>query len=395
MRTIHFLLAAVLLSFSLSATATATAPVQIPPENGAWTGRIGDSKVITCFMNSDDPAHTNSSSYVYLRHLKHIRLTPDQSSKNTWLEGDPNSPTGIWTFDVQPNRISGTWTNPQKTRTLPIVLDRFKSIMSSYVTGCPDEVFGSNALPQTHPEKITSSKEKTLNGRRYRVLSALGGAVTSAELIGEGQTIATLNTQLMNELRIGVWAYQSCPTAGELRGEKRKNEKPDYNTSTEPVFWNAQWISFVSINSSDCGGAHPFSSTSYSTRSLLSGNEINLWNWIRNSKKEDASPQYDSFFFNYSAPAALNKIITRKFIKQRLALNLKEAHEENGCLDTIRTNSEYKIHLGRKGLVFSPSFPDFTKACEDDIEIPYGELMPFLTKSGRDAVQVIQQSGTH
>lgn len=392
MRTIHLLLAAVLLSFSLSATATA--PVQAPPENGAWTGRIGDSKVMTCFMSSDDP-RTNSSKYFYLRHFKHIRLTPDQSRKNTWLEGNPNSPTGIWTIDVQPNRITGTWANPQKTRTLPIVLDRFKSIMSSYVTDCPYEAFDSNAQPQTYPEKITASKEKTLNGRRYRVLSTLDGAVASAELIGEGQTIATLNTQLMNELRIGVWAYQSCPTAAELRGEKRGNGKPEYSTSTEPIFWNAQWISFVSRNSSDCGGAHPFSGTSYSTRSFLSGNEINLWDWIRNSKKEDANPQYDSFFFNYSAPAPLNKIIIRKFIKQRLALNSKEAGEENGCQDAIRTNSKYEIHLGRKGLVFSPSFPHVTKACEDDVEIPYNELVPFLTKSGRDAVQVIQQSGTH
>lgn len=393
MRTIHFLLTAVLLTFSLSATTAA--PVKAPPENGAWTGTIGDSKVMTCFMSSDDADHTNTSAYFYLRHFKLIRLTPDQSSKNTWLEGNPNSPTGIWTFDVQPNRITGTWTNPQKTRTLPIVLDRFKSIMSSYVTQCPYEVFGSNAQPQTHPEKITASKEKTLNGRRYRVLSALDGAVTSIELTGEGQTIATLNTLLMNELRIGIWAYHSCPTAGELRGEKRRNEKPEYITSTEPIFWNEQWISFVSRNSSDCGGAHPYSSTSYSTRSLLSGNEINLWGWIRNSKKEDANPQDDSFFFNYFAPAPLNRIITRKFIKQRLTLNPKEAREENSCLDTIRTNNEYEIHLGRKGLVFSPSFPYVTKACEDDVEIPYSELVPFLTKSGRDAVQVIQRSGPH
>ena len=391
MRVTFLLICIMLLASSLTASAMVTENAS--PENGVWTGTIGSSKVMACFMRDNNPAHTNQSAYFYLRYSKLISLIPDPDSKTLWVEGDNKNPSGIWKINVQHDRITGNWSNLAKTKTLPIFLNRFKSISSDNSSSCSPE--SSVFDPVAYSEKIVSGEEKTFNGRHYRVLSASNTTVTSVELIGGNETIAELNTLLANELRVGVVAYYGCPTSGELSSGKRgKNETPNYNSSIEPLFWNDQWISFVARTSGDCGGAYPYSGYSYSTWNLSTGKELNLWEWIKSSKKANSSPEYDHYYFSYSAPERLNRIITKKAIKQRLVFNPKEASEEDNCLDVIQSNSEYQIRLGKSGFIFTQNFPHYAQACDDDIEIIYGELVPFLTKKGKEAVMAIQKSGS-
>jgi hypothetical protein len=363
-------------------------------ENGIWTGNIGDNKVMACLLRGDANL-TNKSAYFYLRHAKAIDLIPAPGNKAVWLEGSVKNSTGIWTTEVQGDRISGTWSNPAKSKSLPILLNRLRSISSSPPTNCDPEqdLFDPVRYPQILAEKLTTGAEKSLNGRRYRLVSALDGAVKSVELLAEGETIAALNTLLLNELRAGISAYYGCPVNGQrYEGKKTKNQKPDYDSSIEPVFWNRQWLSLVARNSGDCGGAYPFSGYSYSTWDLSNGKELNLWSWIEHSKKPDHTPEYENEYFSYAAPERLNKIITKKAIRQRLKFNPKEASEENNCLGVIKLNSEYKIRLGKTGLVFTQAFPHVVQACTDDIEISYAELQAFLSKKAKAAVTAIQEN---
>lgn len=378
---VHFFYTMLLLVFSLAASASGSNNVS--PEQGVWTGTIGDGKVMACFMRDDDPAHTNQSAYFYLRYSKPISLIPDPNNKNSWFEGDIKNSTGVWSISVLHDRITGNWSNPTKTKSLPIQLTRFKSISSNHssISSCSPElgVFNPAVYPQVLSQKIAYSGEKNLNGRRYRVSSALEGAVKSVELIGESETIGLLNVLLANELRAGMLGYYGCPTIGERDSRKiGQTEKPDYQFSIEPLFWNEQWISFVTRSSGYCGGAHPFSDYSYSTWNLTTGKELNPWEWIKNSKVSES----------------LNRIITKKAIKQRLALYRKVASEESGCLDAIQVNSQYQIRLGKTGFVFTQVFPHVAQACTDDIEITYGELMPFLTKKGKAVVEAIQEKSS-
>ncbi len=378
MRFTYFLICFMLLILGLPALALDADDAL--PENGIWTGVIGDSKVMACFQRDDDPAHTNRSGYFYLRYSKLIPLASDHGTKNTWLEGDIKMPTGIWTIHAQHDKITGNWSNLAKTKKSPILLNRFKSISSNYSSGAcsPEDMFDPVVYSQVLSEKITFGEE-TLNGRRYRVLSALNGAVGSIELFGDSKAIHELNALLTNELRASVSAYYGCPTNGERHtGKNEKNEKPDYSASVKPLFLNEQWISLVAESSGNCGGAYPFSNYTYSTWSVDTAKELNLWEWLKNSH----------------TPVKLNKIIIKKAIKQRLAFNPKEASEENNCLDVIERNSGYQIRLGKAGFIFSQAFPHVTQACNDDVEIAYGELMPFLTKKGRKAVTAILSNGS-
>ena len=349
----------------------ASDPVKPWTENGIWTGTIGDSKVMACFQRDVNPAY-DQAAYFYLRYGKRIPLAPVQSSKTSWLEGDSKSPSGIWIINVQQDQIWGNWSNAAKTKSLPILLNRFKSISSDHSQTCSphEDTFSPVVYKQSLSEKITRGDEQTFNGRRYRVISALQRPISSIELIGEGEAISYLNTLLMNELRAGLSAYYECPTY-------EQSEKSDYSSTIDPLFWNAQWISLVIRTSGDCGGAYPFSNYSYSTWNLVTGKQLKIGGWI-----------------NYRSFNRLNKIITKRAIKQRIAFNPKEASEENNCLSTIQSNSDYQIRLSKKGFIFTQNFPHVVQACTDDIEITYDELMPFLTKKGKEAVMAIRKNGS-
>lgn len=393
MRITYILASVWLLTISLTTSAIGSAKEN--PEKGIWTGTIGNSKVMACLKRSDNPEDPNESAYFYLRYAKPIPLIPHPGKKTSWMENDIKNPSGIWTISIQNNQITGNWSNPAKTRTLPILLDRFITISSLQNLLCNQDlsVFNPAIYPQLLSEKVTFGPEKTFNGKHYRVLSAFNDAVESIELIEENEIIAGLNTRLANELKVSMSSYYGCPTMGEQTSGKRgKNEKPDFNSSIAPVFWNAQWISFVTTTSGYCGSAHPFSDTSYSNWNLSTGQEVNLWTWIKNSKKKDGYPEFDSFYLNYSAPEPLNKIITKRAIKQRVAHYPKGINEKDDCLETIKNNNEYQIRLGKSGMIFSQGFPQAALACVDDIEIPYSQLMPFLTKYGKEAAVAIQQN---
>jgi hypothetical protein len=388
--------------FASSFAASAWGAEHPSAEDGIWTGTLGPHPVMACFEPGDASGRAKASAYFYIRQGKRIALIPSRPMdlKNVWIENQLQNPTGIWTINTEQHKITGVWSDAGQRNHLPIKLERFQSLTSSYSSSCNAEpefdLFNPSVYPIVLAENILRGADQTLNGRRYRVLSALGGAVQSLELMAQSGAVATLNTLLLNELRVGMFNYLTCPVSEPLasetgNGTKSKPAKPDYNFSVAPLFWDQNWISLLSSATGYCGGAYPFNNFSHSTWNVFSGQKVNLWAWIKNSKKKDAFAEFDASFFNYAAPTLLNKIITQKAVKQRLKQFPNVAHEKDDCLDVVKSNSEYEIHLSPKGLIFSHAFAHVTQACNDDIEIPYGQLMPFLTLQGQNAVRAFRQ----
>jgi hypothetical protein len=76
----------------------------------------------------------------------------------------------------------------------------------------------------------------------------------------------------------------------------------------------------------------------------------------------------------------LNKIIVVAAVKER------GEDETDECLSVIRDNRSYQVSLGAQGLIFHSTFAHVVQACDFSIEVPYGTLAPFMTKTGRDAI---------
>ncbi|MEN9865555.1 MAG: hypothetical protein RL748_1145 [Pseudomonadota bacterium] len=251
----------------------------------------------------------------------------------------------------------------------------------------------TNLMAQTLAEKVGKGTQKSFMGRAYLPLQALDAAVTSFELQDSSKAAASLNRRLQNQLRINIANYHACPTGSERDGGKRqKDEKPEFQASIEPLFWNANWLSVVERSAGDCGGAHPFSGFTYSTWNLNTGEALNPWQWIKNGRKAATSAADPNHYFSYAAPAALNKIIIKQAIKQRLTAFPHEASEANACVDVIKENRQYQISLGKTGLIFTPNFAHVVQACTEDAEISYAEMMPFLNPAGRAALQALRQN---
>ncbi len=354
------------------------------PEDGIWTGTIGKQQVMACFAHYADPENTNYSGYYFLRNSRFVALIPRTGGTNNWYEDSLKDPTGIWTItDRNADKLYGNWSDPAGKHTAPIRLTRFKTLSrgdtSAYNFRCDpeDNVFDAAIFARIQNDKISSGEVLTHDGRRYRSLSALGGAVSSLELIDKTEASVALNERLKHELQAEMANYHGCRTRTD--GKDAAQTAPDYTTGIEPVFWNERWITFLQRTSGYCGGAYPFSGFSYTTWDLTSGKKIILDTWLDQSE---------------SSRSRLNKIIAGKAVKQRLALYPQEAREENNCLAVIRENTTYELSLRKKGMVFSSTFPHAMQACDDNIEIPYSELSPFLTQAGKEAVMYMLQPAT-
>ena len=388
-------IASVLLTVFTAGLMAAQAVVPRPPEDGVWVGTLGRQAVMACFdhhnngpREADVPAY---GSYFYERYGKLIKLEPQAQSPGRWVEVSEKKSTGNWEFRVKAgDMLEGQWSGPTGAPTARISLKRFNTLgMSDPSTSCETLAQGSRFGAQ----KRQISTKTLPNGKQYRVLSVLDRAISTLELVGEGDGLASLNERLANELRIGAASYFDCPVSGELpTPANAQKEKPDYSSSIAPLFWNERWVSLAQNWNGDCGWAHPFSDINRSTWALSTGTPVNLWNWIAASRKPDASPDSDADYFNYAAPEKLNRLITAKAVKARLAFNPKEAQEEPNCLEALTTNTEYDITLGAAGLVFSHHFPHVIQACDDDIEIAYSRLLPFLSAEGKKQVAFLMAS---
>jgi len=379
-------------AFSAGAMAAPTG-VSRPPEDGVWVGTLGSQAVMACFEHQKGSGNTDASadgSYFYERYGKLIKLAPQAQSPGRWVERNEKLTTGVWDFHVTAgDMLEGQWSAPAGASTARLRLKRFKTLGRSDALSCETLAQGSRFGAQ----KRQVSAKTLPTGQQYRVLSVLDGAISTLELVGEGDGLASLNERLANELRVGAANYFDCPVSSELpTPAKAPKEKPDYSSSMTPLFWNERWVSLAQNSSGDCGGAHPFSDTNRSTWALGTGMPVNLWTWIKASRKPDASPDDDDDYFNYAAPENLNRLITAKAVKARLAFNPKEAQEEPNCLEALTTNVEYDVTLGAKGLVFSHHFPHVAQACDDDIEIAYSRLLPFLSAEGKKQVAFLMVS---
>jgi hypothetical protein len=387
-------IASVLLTVFTANLMAAEVAAPRPPEDGVWMGTLGAQAVVACFKHERQGGSGKAyASYFYERYGKLIKLEPQPQSRSRWVEVGEKTSTGTWEFRVTAgDLLEGQWSGSTGASTERIRLKRFKRLGSSSSLSCEDLTPGSRFGAQ---KRQVSTKQTLPSGKQYRVLSVLDGAISTLELVGEGDGLAFLNERLANELRVGVTSYFGCPVSGELPAPASvTTKKPDYSSSISLLFWNERWVSLAQNSNGDCGGAYPFADINRSTWALRTGTPVNLWTWIAESRKPDALPDDDDYDydFNYAAPEKLNRLIVAKAVKARLAFNPKEAQDVPNCLDALTTNTEYDITLGTKGLVFSHHFPHVVQACGDDIEIAYSRLLPFLNAEGKKQVAFLMAS---
>jgi len=338
---------------------------------GVWRGTIGKQEVMVCFDDFD-------SNYYYLRYFKGILLR--QSDDGEWKEFalakrqhlDFDHPTGYWKLDKITDRrltVTGEWTDPETKRTESIELNRVNPAPSKW-PGCS----GNNDLsrlfnhPRVQAQKITKGEIQVFEGKYYRELSTLKGQssdIRTVELLEGEKGIHNINEFLHKKLLTDIERYFDCGLAVTIFSYSPFGGAPfevDYRIYTKPFFWDTRRVSLMQESFITCNERRN-AFVEFLTFDSHTGEQINLWNWIKDSNGN-------------RPPEKLSRLIVSK----------KQGADDESC---FHDEDEYGLALEKEGMFFA-HISLRGDACEGvGPTIPYPDLLPFLTNEGKAAVKSI------
>lgn len=342
-------------------------PFSIPlPRYGVWQGTIGKQAVMVRLESKK----CDSSSYYYMRYLSPINLTEMDRRGLLWAEGSPEKPAATLKFEsVSYDAIEGLWTAGDGQRSVPISLKRAAS--NADVDQCSERnvVFSAPLVAAQKAKELVDEQkaivtESRYGNHRYRTVSVLNGRVQTIELPEDGYKAENLNKAMRNWMRTQITEYYGCQAGMNDRQSDGTASAPDFEQNMTPEFWDGQLLVVKESYSAYCGGAYPSAGIAgYTTWNLTTDQAVDPWTWIRLSKTKHGD----------EVPEKLNAIILARATRNKGG---------DDCSDSVNENRNYLLRPSKKGLVFSTSFAHVIQACNEDIEVPYGELLPHLTPAG-------------
>lgn len=363
------------------------------PEAGVWIGTLGAQEILVCFEQPENSSIPNRSGYFYLEHSKPITLRQTDDEQRVWEELIENKVTGVWQIQkITERELDANWHAPNSEKVVAIHLQRFEDLSGSQ-GDCLSEsgVHNPNRNRKIYASSVSQGSIQKISGKKYRISSIEGMNVSTLELLENIPGRQSINFRLQNQLRTDAHSYLLCrnPNDDDDEAEKTNPLNNDSTATVSLAFWNERWISLEATNYGDCGGAHPYSNFLYSTWDTQNGQKVNLWKWFKRSRSEETDRKYDAYYFNYLAPRNLNSLIVKKALKARRALNGSNTAEGDDCLADLRENTTYQLRLSKKGIVFAHDFSFVSQACNDRIELSFSDLIPYLSKEGREAVRYL------
>nr|WP_315484188.1 hypothetical protein [uncultured Undibacterium sp.] len=348
-------------------------------EYGVWVGTLGGQQIMACFENLGDSdsgyfsSIPNRSSYFYLKYSKPISLRQKEGEREVWEEISENKITGEWQIKkVTERTLDVNWRATDSGKVIPMILRRFEDL-SGYRESCvgEDGIHNPYKNQKFYKAKVNQGLIQEISNKKYRLLNIEKMNASSLELLEDIPARKTLNFFLKNQLRTDAYGNLACRNPNDEEIEDVHSSQSDSNSSVAPVFWNDRWISLLNNVNGDCGGASPFSFFSYSTWDTQSGKVVHLWEWFQETRI-----------------GKLHSLIVKKAVKSRRAFN-GTGTEKDSCIPEIKENTKYQLHLSTKGVIFSHDFPRYLQACNDNIELSFSELKPYLSEQGHQAVHAI------
>lgn len=327
---------------------------------GVWRGTIGAHAIMACLQREPWDAQ-----YYYVKHGISIGLTPTPGSDGAaWTErARDTEAAATWTLsDVRGNTISGQWSDPSVQRTLLIKLTR--------VVTPGDPGFGCSLVVDPDPASRAFNQPRVdalpietgpWSGDS-RELSVLGGAVSVDELDGDAPHVGAFDTAMRQQFRDQIAAYYDC-ISDDPHGEFENHRG---------ISWHAgPWVVVGESYNTYCGGAHGGSGdASYQVWNLDRGKTVDPWSWIVSSGK----------VADFCSPYSLCEL-TGELNDLVVGVATRDMESGDDCAGEYRTGEvSYLLHPDDKGLTFSSHFSTAMHVCnDDDIEISWAKLKPFLT----------------
>lgn len=338
------------------------------PLLGTWSGTLGKAKIIACFQT--EYGKYSNGYYYYLKYRQPIRLIP--KGNNTWDE----SGTYKLKFNTVTDRIAtGEWKDPEKNITLPIKLF-FEEICQEdkeSTTPCTCNRFNAKleTLPNPTIDTINFSTSQTI---RRIVMDTNEIYIEWFDILEDGLAIKKINSSIKTIISDDITDAESFYRCRRnMLASFGINGWDGYRHSVQLHLWTKHFIVIEENNGGFCGGAHPFWGTGYKTFDTNTGDEIDMWSWFN-----------DKYLSGWGAGKELNELILSRNPR-------KDEPEENDCINALNENSNYNVWPDTVGLHFRVEFGHCCRACDEEFFVPYKELMPYLSSSGKQRFKAINE----
>lgn len=349
---------------------------------GVWQGTVGGQSVVAQLASG---AQFCDAGYYYRKHRLSIPMQEvDGQQGKVWKEFLGTDQEATWTLtaaSADGRSLSGEWVGREGQRRLPIVLQLLKP--TPVVLGedgnprhdcaATAPAFDASRVAQTLQERKVSAADSVFQGAdaayRYQPVSLLDGNVEGFSLVQPHQQ-PRLQQMMVQWQSQTVAQYYDC--AFNLAANRSEVQTPDFHQSLSPLFWSARVLVLGETYSNYCGGAHPNGGLwGYHIWDMRQDRPLSVWRWVKGMDHNHsiAAPRLLRLLWaNYSSRYARG--------------------DDGGCADVVgdtSPNSYFQPYPKTTGMVFSLSLAHVIQACEEDIEIPWAKLRPFLTPEGKKA----------
>lgn len=349
--------------FMLLSCLPAFAQAATEPANGAlagvWRGKLGNTDITACFNLPSK--YDNRGNYYYARHKTPIGLLQSEG-KTIWNEvTDGDAKTGSWQLkQPENNQVSGTWQHPASGKTLAVSLMLIRPPAGDEQP-CASTAY--NSALEDFPSLVTSRALlfKDRKDRQFRSLR-LADQMT-IELLAPGAPVAAINQQLR-----AVLPRNKAALADYF--EQRRNFLGMYGTMmedelhVEPSYWSQRHVT-ISFYRWAAGMGRNGISNDFRTWDLQTGKEVDVWSWFGSKSPAGTSDMS-------ALPARLK------------ALLFKDVVLDQECKDDYQGHGYYHLSLTDTGVRFWEEA--WGSGCEQDFNLPYARLAPFLTPQGKAAL---------
>ncbi|GHU25568.1 hypothetical protein AGMMS50256_00290 [Betaproteobacteria bacterium] len=353
---------------------------EVTPLAGVWTGTIGKQAITACFNAGE--YRKDKGSYYYQRYLQPIDLVSTDIKSGgigtEWKESD-----GEWhlLLGEQPSdAIKGTWTNPDKSRTLPIMLTKVKEFDGEPIDdtdGCASDAYLKAIEPSP---KTLFGPEQVINGVKYREVSVIiegfeDRRMETIEVVGDTPAIQAINRQLREITPVSELASKLLGCWREFWGKGGQREQRAEVSVIGP------WLMLRLENNADCvkGRSIEVWDDTY-IWNLESGERENLLSWFQDENTTEPRS-------NVTLPTGL-----AEFIYDRIGTDdptydhFSLLEEFLRCYGDLSPEKyKYRLELFDGGIDFVVPTTS-NGSCGDSFKIPFKELRPFLNEKGEAAV---------
>lgn len=322
----------------------------------------------------------------YLRHRRGIRLVlPDRNAdaaawpralqsgsiellEQALTESREPRVTGRWRLMTRSeSEMAGEWTDPTGGRPTPITLARVPT-REQHDPRMPGTGCASAFYDPLRAAVRTKASPARLGERAYQELSSEQG--TSFEVPGDTPHAQRLNRHALEWLRNQAAVAFDCDL-------NRGGAPAPLGSSLRPVVWTDRYLVLEDLlPDTYCGGAHGFSSLSYTTWSVQQGRMVDTWTWLRGGSKALVAHEGRD----------------GKTIRSGLFRLVARSHPRNvsgdDCSESIEHMSIEAPYPTAEGLVFNTTFPHAVRACNDEVKLGWKQLAPYLSDAGRAALEV-------